>query len=383
MTVTNTDSVPHSYEYRVYHDTAFGDHDQDGADDVPGTADDGACPYSGPVDGGPIEVGGTRYLTSVDVLPLGGDRCDGQVQMFSADFPDELRASFEMLGPNSPATMEFIAWNAGLFPCASWDGLVTGATISDCLDDNSLLLACRFPQGAGTLAPGESAEASYRIGLRCAWPCFACDDPVMPAATVLDVGPCGEGLQLDWGAATFPGLGAGAYHVYRSTTSAADALSRPPIATVSGAGATTYLDLTTVAGVPYVHVVQAESLERAGCGFGPLVGGSTDEVVALPSPFSDFVDVDPPATNVGDALRAVGHSLDTVSFEWVLAPPPAPDERYVVLRSDDDPQGPFLPQVTTAAQEWTDPAAPPRFTPTHVWLYDVRLVDDCGNVTAD
>ena len=35
-------------------------------------------------------------------------------------------------------------------------------------------------------------------------------------------------------------------------------------------------------------------------------------------------------------------------------------------------------------QDWTDPDAPPRFTPpAHVWFYDVRIAYDCENMSLD
>src|SRR6185295_18171983 len=113
-----------------------------------------------------------------------------------------------------------------------------------------------------------------------------------------------------------------------------------------------------------------------GCGGGPFVGGSTAEIDLGPT--TDVVDITDPTTVVGAALRATGHGTDTVDFEWSMAPLPGSDEHYVILRSDALPQGPFSEQATTLAQSWTDPAAPPRWEPPHVWYYDVRLADECG-----
>jgi hypothetical protein len=98
----------------------------------------------------------------------------------------------------------------------------------------------------------------------------------------------------------------------------------------------------------------------------------------------DDADLTPPAGVVGNTLRATGHAVDTVDFQWPLAPPPAPGEAYAILRSDDRPNGVFDLQDTTPTPSWTDPAAPPpRWIPAHVWFYDVRLVDGCGNVSSD
>jgi hypothetical protein len=89
-----------------------------------------------------------------------------------------------------------------------------------------------------------------------------------------------------------------------------------------------------------------------------------------------------PSRSVGGALRATAHSTDTVTFDWSLAPLPLPAESYVVLRADDDPQGPFEQQALTRSRTWTDPAAPASF-PLHVWFYDVRITDSCGNLSGN
>jgi hypothetical protein len=376
ITVTNTDSVPHFYEFRTYHDTTFGYAD--------GT---GACTAT--VDGGPIEVNGTRYLNEIDLLAVGGDTCQGQVEMFSADHPTDLHSSFQMLPPNLPTTMEWIAWNEGGSPCTQWKSFVDGEAQDGCngggFGDSSLLFIWRFPQTAGTLAPGESARASYRIGYQCAFPCnIACEQPAMSTASAVDVGPCNDGIRVSWAPAFFPGAGNGVYHVYRSIVSAADALTRPPITSPGGISQTTFTDDRTSVGTSYYYVVTAESLDFPGCGTGPVVGGSTASAIAMPQPVTDSGDVIPPTSDVGPTLRAAGHnSPDSVNFLWPGAPPVAPGESFAILRSDNDPQGPFTRQAVVPAPMWTDPAAPPTWFPAHVWFYDVRVVDSCGNVSND
>jgi hypothetical protein len=366
--VTNTDSVAHSYDFRVYHDTAFGS----------GT---GACP--GTVDGGPIVVDGTRYDTEVDLLAIGGTTCEGQVQMFSADDGGaSLRGSYQMLPPNLPTTMEFLDWDTGGSPCTAWNDLVTGQTVSGCSGfngDSSLLFIWRFPDGGGVLEPGESAVARYRIGWQCAFPCAGCEDPVLSSGAATDIGPCHDGVRLTWAPAVFPGSGIGAYHVYRSTTSFADATTRPPVArSLPAAG---WVDSATLPGATYYYVVQAESLEYPGCGAGPDVTGSTDEIQL--GPVRDDADLIGPMSDVGPALRATGHADDTVDFDWSRAGAAPPGEHHVVLRSDDDPQGPFGVVASVPGLAWTDPFAPPRFVPVHVWFYDVRRADACDNLSVD
>lgn len=367
--VTNTDSVPHAYEWRTYHDTAFGV-----------GAVDGLCGEDGqPIDGGPIDVGGVRHEQEIELLPLGAGTCAGQVRFLSAD-DLTLRASFEMLPPHPPSDMEFLRWDDGLLPCSQWSDLVDGSMGTGC-NDNSLLLIWRFPEGGGTLAPGESATASYRIGRGCAWPCGGCLEPTLAGGTAVDVGPCHDGIALTWDAAAFPAAGSGRYHVYRSDISFADAMARPRLTPPDGIAGTAFLDLDAAAGGTHYYVVQAESLDQPGCGAGPVVSGSTDELQL--GPVTNVADLDPPATNVGAALRAVGKSDTTVDFAWPLAPAPASDERYAVWRSEQRPQGPFVLYDTTLSMSWTDPAAPAGPTLPHLWCYDIRLVDACGNASLD
>jgi hypothetical protein len=373
--VTNVDTRPHSYEWRVYHDTAFG----------PAPPGGDCYDISAPqptVDGGPIEVRGVTYANEVDLLALGADDCEGQVRMFSAE-DGTLRASYEMLGPNLPVVMEFLRWNDGAEPCTTWSGLVDGnmnLPPSGC-SDNSLLFIWRFPAGGGMLQPGESALASYRVGWGCAWPCAGCASPQLGAGRASDVDDCNVGIELTWDAAAFPAPGNGVYHVYRSEIGFADARAQPPTTPPGGITLTRFVDTMTPPGASAFYVVQAESLDYPDCGAGPVVGGSTDELEL--GPVAEAADLVPPAGVVGAALRATGKTESTVDFEWRLAPLPAPGETCVVLRSDDRPDTGFIVHAQVAGQQWTDPDAPPRYSPTHCWYYDVRIADDCLNLSAD
>lgn len=368
MEVTNTDTVPHSYDFRVYHDTAFG-------------TGNGTC-STGTIDGGPIRIGPTTYYDEQELLPLGADTCEGQVQMTSAEDPAGLSASYEMLPPNLPTDMEFLDWNDGGAPCTTWQDMVDGVSVGQCFEDSSLLLIWRFPAVAGTLAPGESATASYRVGYECTFPCnVSCEDPVLAAGRVADLGPCNDGIELTWDPAVFPGAGNGIYHVRRSTVGFADARLQAPLTPGVGLSMPTFIDTTPPPNTALYYVVEAESLDFPGCGAGTLVMGSTDEIEI--GPIMDSADVAGPAGVVGNTLRATAHTDDTVDFNWLLAAAPGPGETYRVLRADDDPQGPFQQVAQPAGQTWTDPDAPPRFAPAHVWFYDVRLADDCGNLSVD
>jgi hypothetical protein len=87
--------------------------------------------------------------------------------------------------------------------------------------------------------------------------------------------------------------------------------------------------------------------------------------------------------DVGNALRATSHALDSVGFDWSIAGPPLPTEHYVVLRSDRSPTGPFTLEVALPATAWTDPNAPPQPPLPHVWFYNVLRADACGNTSND
>lgn len=91
----------------------------------------------------------------------------------------------------------------------------------------------------------------------------------------------------------------------------------------------------------------------------------------------------PPSRDVAGALRASGATADTVNLSWPAFGAPRAGESFAVMRADDDPTGPWLTVGRPGTTAWTDPAAPPRYAPTHVWFYDVRVSDPCGNLSAD
>jgi hypothetical protein len=209
----------------------------------------------------------------------------------------------------------------------------------------------------------------------------ACEDPVLGTGMVADVGPCNDGIELTWDPALFPGAGNGVYHVRRSTVSFADARLQAPLTPPLGLVAASYIDATPPPNQSLYYVVEAESLDFPGCGAGTSVMGSTDEIEI--GPVTDNADVTGPDGVVGNTLRATAHTEDTVDFNWLLAPAPAVGEQFRVLRSDDNPAGPFQQVIALPGQSWTDPNAPPRYFPVHVWFYDVRLIDECGNTSVD
>ena len=190
----------------------------------------------------------------------------------------------------------------------------------------------------GTLAPGESATASYRIGHGCAFPCnVACEDPLLGTGRVADLGPCNDGIELTWDAALFPGAGNGIYHVRRSTVSFADARLQSPLTPPAGLGAPAFIDTTPPPNQALYYVVEAESIDFPDCGQGTLVRGSTDEIEI--GPIMDSADVAGPTGVVGNNLRATWHTDSTVDFNWLLAGAPEPGETFRVLRADGNPIG--------------------------------------------
>jgi hypothetical protein len=237
---------------------------------------------------------------------------------------------------------------------------------------------------AGTVEGGASwtngpftfTDRRWKARLTCVLPC---ETPGLAGAGAADLSGCNDGVVLTWDAARFPGAGRGAYHVYRSVVGFADARSRGPV--VLDAAGTSWVDQTTIPGTLYWYVLEAESLDNPGCGDGPMVAGSTARVDV--GPVEDLADVTPPAAGVGAALRVTVRTATTLGFTWLLAPAPGPGDRYVVLRSDDDPSDGFVEVARPAPQSWTDPAVPPRPERLHVWFYDVRAIDACGNRTAD
>ena len=233
--------------------------------------------------------------------------------------------------------------------------------------------------GADWFGPFTFNDRRWKARMKCGG-IATCEDPTLGAGTADDASGCNDGILLSWEPATFPGAGNGTYHVYRSTTDFADALTRLPVAlSVPGAS---WVDAATSWGVTYWYVVQAESLDFPSCGLGPVVAGTTAQIDVGPA--TDDADVIPPASDVGAALRATGHAgFDSAAFAWAGAPAPGSGETYAVFRSDDRADTGFLEIAREPSQAWTDPAARARFEPTHVWFYDVRLVDGCGNLSND
>jgi hypothetical protein len=346
--ITNTDSVPHAYDLRVLHDLSFG----------PG---DGSCTLD-EVEGGPIVVDGTTYTRETELLPLGADACDRPVELYSAEDTATLLGSVEMFGPTAPSDMEFVAWANAFDPCAAWSDAQTGTNLGDCFGDSSLLLTWAFPEGGGTLAPGESGQARWRIGKGCTFNCVApCEDPEFPGPlTTSDPDPCERDLLVEWAAAVFPDAGNGVYHVYRSPISAADALLRPPVTPVGGIVETSWIDASAPVGQPVFHAVVAESIDLAGCGEGPAASGSTatlEGAVALDESAT------PPILVTAAASDVAGCAPD-IRLDWDAAEFPDGSGVYHLYRSTVSfaealAGAPLTPAGGLDALTWLDTTAPP------------------------
>lgn len=194
-----------------------------------------------------------------------------------------------------------------------------------------------------------------------------------------DADPCGAGLELRWDPAVFHGPdGTGVYHVYRSEVSCDDALAAGPVA--SGLTGTSWFDASTIPGVAYHYVVEAED-SRGGspcADVGPSFGGAVTRVCVDP-PIVDFEDTVGPNTDVGWTLRASDGTEDSVFFYWT-DPGLVDGERFRVGRSTEPVNRPF---EDISRGPMRDPDFLDRRAPDALYFYDVRVVDGCGNWSDD
>jgi len=166
ITVENTDSVPHFYEWREYHDMGFAEKDTLCAVTPPPTTT--PLPKELITDGGRVCLGNMSncYYTErhLENIP-----CDIGFMFWNPD-EDIPACSFQFTGDNLPYDVEVLDWSSGLFPCLRWSGLTAGNPIGGCDDDDSLLMIWRIPE-RGTLMPGEKASVSFMISNGCLQPC--------------------------------------------------------------------------------------------------------------------------------------------------------------------------------------------------------------------
>jgi hypothetical protein len=134
VSIENTDTVPHYYEWRVYHDTGFGENERYCLP-VPS-----ATPSVKDVvtDGGKVCLGNLKTCYTVE-RHMENIPCDIGYLFWNPD-EDEPAFLVQYTGQNLPYNVEVLDWSKGLFPCITWNEMVGGNPIGGCDDDNSLLM---------------------------------------------------------------------------------------------------------------------------------------------------------------------------------------------------------------------------------------------------
>jgi hypothetical protein len=201
--------------------------------------------------------------------------------------------------------------------------------------------------------------------------------PTLTTGTVRDLASCSLGTVVEWGAATFRDPSAsGVYNVYRSTTSCAHALTQPAIAL--GLTTLSWVDTTTVDGVPYYYVVQAEDARLATvCSpQGPNNGGAVNVTTLCLGP---VLDVNTPAVPdlLGWGLR-VSHVLHDVTLNWSRGRALLPTEHYHVLKGYDPRSIALASPEGLTAVTWLN-----NDRISTIQFFDVRIASPCENQSAD
>jgi hypothetical protein len=222
-------------------------------------------------------------------------------------------------------------------------------------------------------------------------------DPMTVNAS--DPSNCNLGIRVSWGAATFFGpSGTGYYNIYRSTTSCADALTRPPL--VQGIFAVAYSDTSTVEGPTYFYVVEAEDGTPATVCTqrGPVVNGPSTRVDAIAGTCTGVTDSASPRPDllprVGGTLRLGGFLVGLgrrygetfVDLQWGTDRPlnAFGGEHFHVLRSERPdnvvslmvPEPPFVSALAVRDANADDTVGN---VGLHVWHYLVFVSDACEN----
>jgi hypothetical protein len=202
--------------------------------------------------------------------------------------------------------------------------------------------------------------------------------PVAGPAVAADLASCNVGLEVSWQPAVFSTPdGLGFYNVYRSETSCADALLRPPVAL--GLTATRWVDPLTRPGRSYHYVVEAEDPRPGGpCRpGGPFVGGAVDRACVDPAVL-DVGDAPPPEP-VWATLR-VRHDADAITATWDAARALAAGETYRLLKTWGDPTNGFVTANGSTdrsrAFSEADASSPLQF-------FDLRVANACEQLSID
>jgi hypothetical protein len=232
-----------------------------------------------------------------------------------------------------------------------------------------------------------SGSATYTIHLECSADAACFYDasvnvtvetpPVLGEVFARDLFPCNLGLEVTWAPATFNDVsGSGAYNVYRSETSCADALAQPPVATALETPRWVATD--TLDGHSYFFVVEAEDASARGPCMprGPNNGGAVARSCA--APVTETADGSFP-TGVYAVLRA-RHSGNDVTLLWPTARALLPGEHFHLLEARDTPQRPFelVNGEGFPGTSWTENDITSR-----LMFFDLRVANACEQLSLD
>lgn len=204
--------------------------------------------------------------------------------------------------------------------------------------------------------------------------------PVLDLAVAEDLSPCGRGLLVSWDEALWedPAFG-GVYNVYRSEGPAptcADALSRPAVA--AGLTGLSWFDRSTVPGVDYVYVVEAEDPALPhGCDPAGPSGGAIAQACTEPPLRDGAWGAEP--EGVFTTLFA-SHSGDVVNWEWPAARGLLAGETYRLFKSSETPLGPFslVNGTDSVARLFSD-----LDTNASLQFFELRVASACDELSRD
>ena len=170
--------------------------------------------------------------------------------------------------------------------------------------------------------------------------------------------------------------GSGAYNIYRSEISCADALTRAPIE--SGYPTTRYVDATTRNGRTYFYVVQAEDSGTAiSCRPpGPHNGGVLSATVLCLGPVTE---VDNPGLPdyLGWSLR-VHHVGQQVTLDCTGSRALLPGEHFHVLKGIEPRVLAMANPEAQTTLTWSNTD-----TTARLQFFDVRIANSCEEMSLD
>jgi hypothetical protein len=301
-------------------------------------------------------------------------------------------ATVTVLTPEECATACFPAVTSPLRDAAACLGDsvtldATGLTLTGC----AATPAHEWRDGAGVVGRGSLLVVSpvdtttYSVTVTCpADPACVFEDfatvtvdapPLPGTVAVRDVATCNRGLEVTWTPATFRDpTASGAYNVYRSEVSCADALARPPLAT--GVDALRHFDATTETGRTYVYAVEAEDARAvtACVPAGADHGGAS--AVACSAAVEDAPGV-PLPDGVYAVLRA-RHDDDLVTFTWSASRPLLAGEHFHLLKARLAANGSY-----ERANPEADLSLSHAGVDTSAWLqfFDLRVANTCEELS--